>query len=312
MTNGSTHSGAPKIPVDLRVVCVIVGGLALFAPFLVDIEPVSGRVTIMAMTYTYYVPYGFSDLNWYLLIIAPLVLTVWRIVFVYQMVRYYQGKSSRRLTVLLGVLAELLILPYYQSIPLPITRWDPGLTVPTPLMLFAAMVFMWFAPHSIENGEAFVEHPFEATSIRNRFRFITLSEVNVLVVIAVVLASGFLFSRPTGNGSFDGTITHQLDIWIEPKDYEFDLHVSFYETRFDAEDSANRLIGAGETINPNTEHRTMYLYDIPLSLNGVWVSIYCSYDTEIVTDTVIDELTLSASKVFIVDDFEMTLRLTLF
>lgn len=157
-----------------------------------------------------------------------------------------------------------------------------------------------------------MNHLFEETSIRSSPRVGSLSKVATIVLIAFILSSVFIFSRPTDNGSFDGTFTHQFDIWMEPRDHEFVIQVSFYETRFDAEESENRLIAAGEVITPNTDHQTMYLYDIPLSLNGVWISIFCRYDTGIVTDTVIDQLPLSASKVIIVDTFELTLRLTLF
>jgi len=153
VSDGSTQSKSIETQVDLKVVCVIVGALALFAPILVSVDPVWGFVTIMAMTWTYYVPYGFSDLG-YILILGPLPFTVWRVVFVYQMVRYFRGRSTRGVTFLLGVLAEIPLLVLYFIIPLLFSSptmvfWSLGLTIPTPLMLTAASVFLWMTPFPV-------------------------------------------------------------------------------------------------------------------------------------------------------------------
>ncbi|MFQ5884200.1 MAG: hypothetical protein ACE5IO_03775 [Thermoplasmata archaeon] len=147
MSQGTTQSESVEGPVDLRVVCSIVGGLALFAPFIVAIDLHWGGVTIMALTWRY--PPRVNPYFGYVEFMATLPWTVWRVVFVYQMVRYYRGRSSRNVTILLGALAEVLILVIYMMLILlspPGMSYGAFLVVPTPLMLVAALVFMWITP----------------------------------------------------------------------------------------------------------------------------------------------------------------------
>lgn len=152
---------------------------------------------------------------------------------------------------------------------------------------------------------------FEESSIRHRFRVSTPIKVAAIVVITVILGSAFLFSRPFDNGSFDGTLTHQLDIWTEPQDYEFDINMQFYLTLGEAENSVGRLVGTQLTIAPDSDgDYTIYLYNIPLTSGSVWVVLFCRYESGVETDAVIEELTLSVSKVILVDAPEITLRLS--
>jgi len=69
-----------------------------------------------------------------------------RVVFVYQMVRYYRGWSTRNRTILAGVLAEnpLVLLNSLLSL----FMW-PYLIISTPLMLVSALVFLWFTPYPV-------------------------------------------------------------------------------------------------------------------------------------------------------------------
>ena len=52
--------------------------------------------------------------------------------------------------------------------------------------------------------------------------------ITAIVVVALVGLNRFFF---LDNSSFDGNFTHQLDIWTEPKDFEYDIRISFFETR---------------------------------------------------------------------------------
>ena len=158
-----------------------------------------------------------------------------------------------------------------------------------------------------------MNYPVEETSKRNRFSVSTLYKMTAIVVIVVVLGSGLLLLRPLGDEPFDGTFTHRLEIWTEPKDYNFDIVMRFYLTRDDAENSVDRLIGTSFTITPGSDgNYEIYLYNIPLTSSSVWVFLFCRYESGVETDAVIEELTIDVSKVFMVDAPEITLRLSLF
>jgi hypothetical protein len=151
----NAQAASADSPVDLRVVWLIIGALALLAPNAVWINPNYDMLTILAMTWSFdrvggSVFWMFMDP---ILVIAPFPFTVWRLVFVYQMVRYYQGRGTRIGTVLLGIFAELpfFLLDFILRATSPPTMslWDPGVTFPTPLMLLAGLVFMWKTPYPV-------------------------------------------------------------------------------------------------------------------------------------------------------------------
>ncbi|MFQ5832517.1 MAG: hypothetical protein ACE5H4_07435 [Candidatus Thorarchaeota archaeon] len=152
LSHRSTQSGSDESPVDLRVVCVIIGGFAFFAPIMVYVGPRFGLMTIFGMTWRF--DRSWVSSSWMVMdpihVIAPLPFTVWRLVFVYQMVRYYRERGTLLGTVLLGVFAEtsLLLAEYIMRVfsPPTMSLWDPGLTFPTPLMLVVASAFLWLNP----------------------------------------------------------------------------------------------------------------------------------------------------------------------
>jgi len=115
VTEESAQPDSVESPLDLRVVCVMVGALALFAPFLVQIETSRGQATFVAMIWAYISPgpgggfIVFGLMDW--IFLFP--FAVWRVVFVYQMVRYYRGRSTRNRTILAGILAEIPMLALY-------------------------------------------------------------------------------------------------------------------------------------------------------------------------------------------------------
>jgi hypothetical protein len=128
----------PETPVDLRKVGIIVGSLALFAPIVLYIHRFD--IAIFAMTWYYSTQYGLNaiyPLNmWFLLFITP------RVLFVFQTIRYYKGKGSRRTSIALGIFGEVLF--YLGG-----TAFSPVLIipVPTPFMLISAIALMWFRPY---------------------------------------------------------------------------------------------------------------------------------------------------------------------
>jgi hypothetical protein len=141
-----------EAPVDLRIVCVVVGALALFSPFVVSIETTRGQVTFGAMTWGYITSgqgggfHFFGLMEW--MVVLP--LGVWRVVFVYQMVRYYRGLSTRYRTILAGILAEIPLLAfYYWGTYVTSMGVLSYLTIPTPLMFMGALVFLRMTPYPV-------------------------------------------------------------------------------------------------------------------------------------------------------------------
>lgn len=122
--------------INHRMVCFIVGLFALFAPVVLIINFFD--IIIIAMTWYYGTYVGFNVIYPLNSIIFFVILL--RIGFVYQIFSYYEGRISRRKTIALGIFAELL--PYLGVLsPIPL------FPIPTPLMLFSALAFMWFRPY---------------------------------------------------------------------------------------------------------------------------------------------------------------------
>lgn len=140
-------------------------------------------------------------------------------------------------------------------------------------------------------------------------RLLAGAAIVIIVVFASIVLNRSIFPE---DGGFDGEYTHQLDIWTEPKDVEYDLHITFYETHSEAENSGEHFISVGFSIGPDDDNQhILYLYNIPRSLTSVWVSIYCSYGSGIDTDAVVEDLALGILESITLDDFEIRLKLTL-
>jgi hypothetical protein len=141
-----------KEPANIKVVVGFVGTLALFSPIVLIFQEVGldTWVLIRSATYHYGYQFGYEFMNPYILT-AEFPLVVWRYVFVWQMMRYYEGRSSRRTTIILGFVAEniYVIVEFLMSYVILPGYWGPILLIPTPLMLFSALVFIWFAPYPV-------------------------------------------------------------------------------------------------------------------------------------------------------------------
>ena len=151
-SNDNAQAASDDSPIDLRVVYLVIGALALLAPNFVWINPSQDMITVMAMTWQFNRVGG--RIFWMvmnpMMIFATIPFTAWRLVFVRQMIRYYQGRGTRIGTVLLGIFAELpfLLVEFVIRALSPPTMhlWDPGVEFPLPFMLFAGLVFMWMKP----------------------------------------------------------------------------------------------------------------------------------------------------------------------
>jgi hypothetical protein len=114
-------------------------------------------MTLEAMLWSFWPNWGFAFE--FVIFIGSWPFTGWRLAFVYQMYRYYEGRSSRRMTVGLAIFAEFLydVVNYLMFGVFMVGYWGPLFFIPTPFMLFSAMVFMWFAPYPVPKS-AFDDH----------------------------------------------------------------------------------------------------------------------------------------------------------
>ncbi len=89
------------------------------------------------------------DLNWnnpFFIIIRSIVYTLLRPVFAYQMVRFYQNKSSKKLTLLVGLCTELEVVVFGILPVLLVAQPYLELIIPIPFLLLAGILVMRFAP----------------------------------------------------------------------------------------------------------------------------------------------------------------------
>ncbi|MHA2384674.1 MAG: hypothetical protein ACXAEE_00535 [Candidatus Thorarchaeota archaeon] len=158
-SKGEEKTISIKAPADIRVVCGIVGALAVLAPIYLIIQPHEFGIdmTLEAMLWSFWPNWGFAFE--FVIFIGSWPFTGWRLAFVYQMYRYYEGRSSRRMTVGLAIFAEFLydVVNYLMFGVFMVGYWGPLFFIPTPFMLFSAMVFMWFAPYPVPKS-AFDDH----------------------------------------------------------------------------------------------------------------------------------------------------------
>lgn len=136
-----------RAEIDLRVVYVMVGALALFAPIYVALGSLNGSFYIFAMTWTFtHASVNYFRFLDYVMYMGSFLLTAWRLAFVYQIGKYYHGKSTRERVVLVGILTEIPVLVFMSMMevltPAGTMLWMPEIRIPTPFMLFAGVVFM--------------------------------------------------------------------------------------------------------------------------------------------------------------------------
>ncbi|MFW9850190.1 MAG: hypothetical protein ACFFF4_13720 [Candidatus Thorarchaeota archaeon] len=153
----------------------------------------------------------------------------------------------------------------------------------------------------------------EERGIRARLSSYTTPLAVTFVVTTIILSAVLFTSLSRDDDTFDGQFSHELEIWTEHRDSEYDISMTFYLTQDDAENSVGELIRTKLTIAPSSDdHHTIYLYDIPLTATSVWVVFFCTYGNEIETDSVTEELPISVAKDISGDTPVETLRLSVF
>jgi hypothetical protein len=155
------ESGQPN-PVDAKLVTIAMAFIAVFVPFLISITPMSDAIYMMASAWMLDINRGqvrsvyFGPTEW----AAMSPLTFIRLIFVFQISRYYGGKSTRKRTVIVGILTELPLWVSFLLLVLP--SWGIWITfsMPLPFLLVAGVMLVWRYPrlevenHWEEQGEA--------------------------------------------------------------------------------------------------------------------------------------------------------------
>ncbi|MHA2378141.1 MAG: hypothetical protein ACXADS_02615 [Candidatus Thorarchaeota archaeon] len=129
--------------------------LAFFGPMSLNIYPdgLMGRaIYIFSMTWQI-TDLATMDLVifeiWIVMITA--LLAFMRPVFVYQLARYYKGRTTRGRTVIVGVISELQMtiitaLVFLYLLSNPITVFVYIIAVPIPVLLLVGLAFIWLIP----------------------------------------------------------------------------------------------------------------------------------------------------------------------
>ena len=147
--NESDIAGKQRVgsPVDARIIAIIAGVIALFAPIIVTITLTSSNLSIRAMSWwiefeSHRIVIDYSLAFWG----STFPLTAPRLIFAYQMFRYYENRSTRSLTILVSLLTEL---PMWITATMLTTIgiWSPSITAPTPFMVIFAIVMLWKWPY---------------------------------------------------------------------------------------------------------------------------------------------------------------------
>ncbi len=126
--------------------------LAIFAPAYVIIYwSVSSSFSLHIFGMITFFLYDGTSGNWWIEVSffafgQSMLYTLLRPVFAYQMVRFYQGKSSKKLTLLVGLLIELWVIVINFQTVLWLADSNLILRLPIPFLLLAGILVMRFVP----------------------------------------------------------------------------------------------------------------------------------------------------------------------
>jgi hypothetical protein len=127
--------------------------LAVFAPAFLQIFWIPpGNLSFSVWGMVWQLLYGMEPRQWYFdfspffVFAQSIIYTLLRPVFAYQIVRYYQGKSSKKWTIVAGIITELQV--FVINIPPMLSLLNLFLLVRLPIlfMLLAAVLLMRFMP----------------------------------------------------------------------------------------------------------------------------------------------------------------------
>ena len=130
--------------VNRKVVVLVLSLLALFAPMFCYIS--SQATYVFSATWVYSQAGHDAQISSQILTMIPIVAL--RLVFIYQVHRYYEGSTTRLRTLVLGILAEgpSLFMLLLMVVALLVPSFWLYLSIPTPLLLLSATLLLWRRP----------------------------------------------------------------------------------------------------------------------------------------------------------------------
>ena len=136
---------------SVQIIAILMALIAFLAPVAVTgyIYGYSSNFIITAMLWSIYMDgysIHFQLLNIYsVLTVIPFLM--FRVAFVYQITRYYQGKTTRGRTIIAAVLSEAPFLAIYIFYILISAFWGGiGLNFPLPIMMIVGLLLLWRFP----------------------------------------------------------------------------------------------------------------------------------------------------------------------
>jgi hypothetical protein len=137
--------------VDAKEPTIVMAVIAVFVPFAVSIA--TTHYSIIVLTSTLMINFQNGQTYFtigldFIRLMAP--FTILRLVFVLQMFRYYRGNSTRKRTLIVGVLTDITLwisIPYYLLNPL-----STVISLPFPLLLIAGTLLLWKYPSRIDKS----------------------------------------------------------------------------------------------------------------------------------------------------------------
>ena len=137
----------------LQIIIILMALIAFLAPFAVNgySAGYSFYLNITAMLWSFSIgeySYGFQFITIYASL-AMIPFLMFRLAFVWQIARYYQGKTTRRRTAFMATLSEAPILAIYVLMFFTFTIYGGwGLNFPLPLMMIVGLIILWRFPVS--------------------------------------------------------------------------------------------------------------------------------------------------------------------
>ena len=147
-----THSRNRLSPALIGTVMALIAIIAPIAISLIGSEWETS-ISVIAMTWQGYFSSWGSDIFFDPFSLIPsLPFTILRLVFVYMMVRLYQGKTTRNRTLLVGIASELQLAAIYYGMTLitmlvfPTGYFYFQIIIPIPILLFAGFLIVHLYP----------------------------------------------------------------------------------------------------------------------------------------------------------------------
>lgn len=141
------------------IIGTIMALIAIFAPIMIVINQYEWETNIVVAAMTWQANYFTWGSNIYFdpfILISSLPFAFLRIIFVIMIVRLYQGRTTKRRTLLVGIASELqLVALYYSVILLGILIAPRGFSIyqymiPIPILLFVGFLIIHLYPPRVK------------------------------------------------------------------------------------------------------------------------------------------------------------------